>query len=134
MSCTTELGSTLQQLRAGLLGVFGSLLGTYTLPDGTTVPAIRMEKVPPDWRVSGTELAIERSPERVLLAAQFRCITNRRVWTLKFTAFGGGSLDAVRLMAFRAFPHAVNRLLPETDNTFGQLTIELPEPTLTTLL
>jgi hypothetical protein len=133
MSCTIELGTTLPALRAALAAYFAPWLGTYTLPDDSTQPAIRVRKVPPDWRVEGIELTIEQSPERQLLAAQFGSITNRRIWTLRFRDFAGSGLDPVRLAAFRAFPHAISRLMPETDNTYGQLTIELPDPTITTL-
>jgi hypothetical protein len=133
MSCTIELGTTLPQLRANLAAYFAPWLGTYTLPDGSSQAAIRVRKVPPDWRVAGIELTIEQSPERQLLAARYGAITGKRIWTLRFRDFGGNGLDPVRLAAFRAFPHATNRLQPETDNTYGQLVIELPDPTITTL-
>lgn len=133
MSCTSEVGVSLPALRASLTELFQPWLGIYTLPDGTTRPAVRVRAVPADWRVSGLELTIEQSPERQLLAARHGSITYKRIWTLRFRDFGEAGLDQVRLAAFRAFPHATSRLQPATDNTYGQLTIELPDPTITTL-
>lgn len=134
MTCTIELGTTLPELRANLQAYFSGLLGTYTLPDGTTTPAVRVKQVPSDWRVSGAELAIERSPDRQLLGARFGSITAKRIWTLAFTQFNPEeSLDPIRLRAFRAFPHAVSRRTPETDDTYERLIIELPDSVLITI-
>ena len=43
---TVILGSTLPQIRQELLDLFGSELGTYTLPDGTTTPALYVARPP----------------------------------------------------------------------------------------
>lgn len=130
-TCPIELGATLPQLRASLAALFADHLGSFTLPDGQQVPAIRAKGKPVDWKVEGIELSIERSPARVLLAALGGAMTVRRIWRLQFRQFDPeGSLDPVRVLALRAAPHLVVSHLPATDDTFEQLTIEMPDPVL----
>jgi hypothetical protein len=46
-----------------------------------------------------------------------------------FTQFDTSSnLEAVRLLAFRAWPTAQQRPQPQTDDTFERLILELPDP------
>jgi hypothetical protein len=130
-TCPIELGTTLPQLRASLAALFADHLGVFTLPDGQQVPAIRARPKPKDWKVQGIELTIERSPSRVLLAALGGPMTVRRIWRLQFRQFDPeGSLDPVRVLALQAVPHLVVSHLPATDDTFEQLTLELPDPVL----
>jgi hypothetical protein len=54
-----------------------------------------------------------------------------RTWTLTFTQFDSSSdLEAVRLLAFRAWPTAQQRHQPQTDDSYERLIIELPDPVL----
>lgn len=131
------LGATVSQLRQGLLDLFGSELGVYTLPNGSTQPALYVvgaQQVPPDWRVSGIELVLLNPPPFQNLGGVGMLIANR-LWTLQFRCYDTtDDLSAIQLLAFRAWPWATPRLLPATDDTYEQLTYELSDPVLITPL
>jgi hypothetical protein len=58
-----------------------------------------------------------------------------RIWTLQFRCYDTDqNLNAVQLLAFRAWPWAQPRRLPATDDTYEQLTYELNDPVLITPL
>lgn len=132
---TVVFGSTLPQIRQALLDLFGSELGTYTLPDGTTIPALYVAKpgqVRPEWRVTGIECVLGRTPLLRSLGGVGAQVANR-IWTLTFRAFDTTqTLDTIQLIAFRAWPRLQPRHLPQTDTTYEQLTYELPDPVLIT--
>lgn len=47
------------ELRAALSGLLSGVLGTYTLPSGSTVDAIYVGEPPSDWTASGLEVLID---------------------------------------------------------------------------
>lgn len=135
MTMPAVLGSCTHQLRDALLATFGSELGFYTLPSGATVPAIYVvgrQQVPSDWRVSGIECILIDSPPFQPNGGVGTLIANR-VWTVQFRCHDTTrDLAAVRLLAFCAWPSATARHLPQTDNTYEQLTYELVDTILIT--
>lgn len=137
MTVPALFGATIPQLRQALLDLFGSELGTYTLPDGSTQPALYVvgsQQVPPDWRVSGIECVLLDAPPLQSLGGVGMLKANR-IWTLQFRSYDTDqSLNAVQLLAFRAWPWAQPRRLPATDDTYEQLTYELNDPVLITPL
>lgn len=137
MSLPVVAGSTVPQLREALLELFGSELGTYTLPNGTTQPAIYVvgrTQVPADWRVSGIECVLI-NPALIQNLGGVGMLKAKRIWTLQFRCYDiTKDLGAVQLLAYRAWPWASPRRLPQTDNTYEQLTYELSDPVLITPL
>lgn len=133
MTSSAVRGSTVPQLRQALLDLFGAELGTYSLPNGTTQPAIYVvgpRQVRPDWRVTGIECILSNPPLLQSLGGIGTLIANR-VWTLQFTCYDTTKdLGAVQLLAFRAWPWVTPRHLPQTEETFEQLTYELTDPVL----
>lgn len=130
-------GTCLPHLREQLLEIFGSELGVYTLPGGGTLPAIYVvgrHQVPPDWRVSGIECILSNPPVLQDLGGVGMLVANR-IWTLQFRCYDTTKdLENVQLLAYRAWPKARPRHLPQTDNTFEQLTYELSDTVLITPL
>lgn len=137
MTTPVLFGATVPQLRQGLLDLFGSELGVYTLPNGSTQPALYVvgaQQVPPDWRVSGIECVLLNPPPFQNLGGVGMLIANR-MWTLQFRCYDTtDDLSAIQLLAFRAWPWATPRRLPATDDTYEQLTYELNDPVLITPL
>ena len=137
MTSPVLFGASVPQLRQGLLDLFGSELGVYTLPNGSTQPALYVvgaQQVPPDWRVSGIECVLLNPPPFQNLGGVGMLIASR-MWTLQFRCFDTtDDLSAVQLLAFRAWPWATPRRLPATDDTYEQLTYELSDPVLITPL
>lgn len=133
MSSTVVMGSSLPQVRQSLLDLFGSQLGTYTLPNGTTTPAIYVvgpRQVRPDWRVTGIECVLLNPPLLQDLGGVGTLKANR-VWTLQFRCYDTSKdLGGIQLLAYRAWPWATPRSVPQTDDTYEQLTYELFDPVL----
>lgn len=134
-----ERGATLLQIREELLGVFGHLLGSYRLPDGTCQPAFwvlglglgNRHRVPPEWKVEGIECTLNSRPEREHLGGLGTLVTIRH-WTLTFVSYDSAqSLDAIDLLIYRAFPTSIRRARPPTDEMFEQLTVEISDPVTT---
>lgn len=51
------------ELMTALTALLSSQLGTYTLPAGTTVPAIYNGEPPSDWVAAGVEVRVDPAPE-----------------------------------------------------------------------
>lgn len=126
-------GIDLPQVRQMLLDLFGSQLGTYSLPNGTTTPAIYVvgpRQVQPDWRVNGIECVLLNPPVLQHLGGVGTLKANR-VWSLQFRCYDTSKdLGGIQLIAYRAWPWAQPRHLPQSDDTYEQLTYELFDPVL----
>lgn len=134
---TVVVGSTLLQLRQALIDLFGSELGTYTLPDGSTRPALYVvgpNQVRPDWRVSGIECVLI-NPPLIQHLGGLGTLKAHRVWTLQFRCYDTAKdLGGVQLIAYRAWPTVTPRRQPQTETLYEQLTYELFDAVLITPL
>jgi hypothetical protein len=130
--CQVELGASLRQVADELRMLFGPLLGEYQRPSGPPIQAfwtVGRGQVRPSYTATGIEAVLSEAPERDLLGPPTRLMAVKRIWTLTFTQFDTSSnLEAVRLLAFRAWPTAQQRPQPQTDDTFERLILELPDP------
>lgn len=137
MTLPVVAGCTIPQLRQALLDLFGSQLGTYTLPDGSTQPALYVvgsQQVPPDWRVSGIECVL-LNPPLIQDLGGVGTLKANRIWTVQFRCYDTDqNLGDIQLLAYRAWPWVQPRRLPQTDDTYEQLTYELADPVLITPL
>ena len=132
--CKVELGATVRQVADDLRELFGSHLGLYKRPKGPPIQAfwtVGKGQVRPSWTATGIEAVLTNGPERKLLGPPTPVMAAMRTWTLTFTQFDTSSdLEAVRLLAFRAWPTAQQRHQPQTDDSYERLIIELPDPVL----
>ena len=132
--CQVELGASLRQVADELRALFGPLLGLYHRAEGPPIQAfwtVGKGQVRPSYTATGIEAVLTESPERELLGAPRRLMPTMRTWTLTFTQFDTSSnLEAVRLLAFRAWPTGQQRHQPQTDDTYERLIVELPDPVL----
>lgn len=130
--CQVELGASLRQVADELRMLFGHLLGQYQRPSGPPIQAfwtVGKGQVRPSYTATGIEAVLTEAPERELLGKPTRTMATMRTWTVTFTQFDTSSnLEAVRLLAFRAWPTAQQRHQPQTDDTYERLIVELPDP------
>lgn len=130
--CQVELGASVRQVADELRMLFGPLLGQYQRPSGQPIQAfwtVGKGQVRPSYTATGIEAVLTEAPERQLLGRPTRLMATMRTWTLTFTQFDTSSnLEAVRLLAFRAWPTAQQRHQPQTDDTYERLIVELPDP------
>ena len=129
----TQLRDTVDKL----LGGSPDLLGTYTLPNNTTIPAIYTvgrQSVPKEWKVTGLEATIREFPD-VSPRPMVGTLRNRQTWTVVLVDYSSAAdnLQAAAQRMARVFPDAVFSLSPESDISYGQYRIRIPDVQLLTL-
>lgn len=128
----------LRQKLEAILGCPPNLIGTYTLPNGTTIPAVYMtgtQGVPSDWQVQGMEVTMEESPRRAPTAG-VGIVVSRMAWVVMLVNYNGGTnnLDEAVSRLERVFPDATFSPSPETDVAYGQYRITIPDTQVRTVL
>lgn len=108
--------------------------GTYTLPNGTYIPAVYVvgaSMVPSNWTISGIETTIDDVPE-VGGPVTASGLVTIETWPVRFTNYGTregtqmplSMLDIRRRLA-RAFPGDQATYMSRTEATFEALTARL---------
>lgn len=126
-------------LRMELEGLLSSLIGTYTLPNGTTRPAVFVvgrQRVPADWKVSGAELTIQEVPEYENrdMVGDVMLVKIWPVRVINYSPFGAGStLDEFQRRLLRTWPDCSPVYQPATDVSYEQLDVRIRDHWLTTL-
>ena len=114
-----------------LLSASPNLIGTYTLPNGSTLPAIYVvgrQSVPNEWKVKGLEVTIEEFAS-VSPRAMVGKVQNNKQWTVVLVDYTTTS-DALQTAATRIarrFPDAQFSFRPESDVVYGQYRIRIPD-------
>ena len=123
--------SQLREVVGELLSASPSLIGTYTLPNNSTLPAIYVvgrQSVPNEWKVKGLEVTIEEFPS-VSPRAMVGKVQNNKQWTVVLVDYTTNSTalhSAAERMA-RRFPDAQFSFRPESDVVYGQYRIRIPD-------
>jgi hypothetical protein len=78
--------------------------GTYTLPNGTRIPAVFVagaQQVPSDWNIQGIECVIQDVPEVDPIATTLNGVIVRESWKVRFTNYGSnkGTIMPLTLQA-----------------------------------
>ena len=114
-----------------LLSASPNLIGTYTLPNASTLPAVYVvgrQSVPSEWKVKGLEVTIEEFPS-VSPRAMVGKVQNNKQWAVvlvDYTTNSSALSQAAERMA-RRFPDAQFSFRPETDVVYGQYRIRIPD-------
>jgi hypothetical protein len=122
---------------SSLLGASPSLLGTYTLPNNTTTPAIYTvgrQSVPTNWKVTGLEATISEFPE-ISPKPMVGKLRNKQTWTVMLVDYDTSSnkLQSAAERLARVFPDAVFSFSSESDVAYGQYRIRIPDTQLLNL-
>jgi hypothetical protein len=121
----------LRDIITTLLGASPNLIGSYTLPDGSTVPAVYVvgrQGVPPEFKAQGLEVAIQEFP-RLNPRPGVGIFQQRKEWSMALVDYDTSSSklnDAAQRIS-RRFPDARFSFMPETDVVYGQYRIVLPD-------
>lgn len=119
------------QLRSTISQLLSGLLGTYTLPNGTTQPALWVDGkngVPKGWKVQGLEAAIKQYPmrrTRPLMAM----VEMRKAWELVLSQYDPSSenMDEAVSRILRHFPDATLRGFPSSDREYQYARFIIPD-------
>jgi ribonucleotide monophosphatase NagD (HAD superfamily) len=123
--------SQLRETITELLSASPNLIGTYTLPNASTLPAVYVvgrQSVPSEWKVKGLEVTIEEFAS-VSPRAMVGKVQNNKQWTvvlIDYTTNSSALTQAAERMA-RRFPDAQFSFRPETDVVYGQYRIRIPD-------
>lgn len=108
--------------------------GTYTLPDGSSIPAVFVvgaEMVPSNWNIEGIETTIEEVPEYTS-PGSLSGVLSYETWNIRFTNYGTREgttmpvtlLEIVRRLA-RAFPRDRVSYQPRKEATYEAATARI---------
>ena len=114
-----------------LLSASPDLIGSYTLPNGATIPAVYVtgrQGVPTEWKATGLEVVIQEF-SRLMPSPALGKFKQRQEWTVVMvnydTTSSNLSIAAERIAA--RFPDARFSFSPETDIAYGQYRIIIPD-------
>lgn len=114
-----------------------SLLGTYTLPNKSTTPAIYTvgrQSVPAEWKVTGLEATIREFPERIptAMVGAVKVIQTWEVVLVQYTPASTTLSTAIDRMV-RRFPDALLRYTQKDDITYERCRFLIPDATVRSL-
>jgi len=121
----------LRDIITTLLGASPNLIGSYTLPDDSTIPAIYVvgrQGVPPEFKAQGLEVAIQEFP-RLNPRPGVGIFQQRKEWSMALVDYDTSSnkLNEAAQRISRRFPDARFSFMPETDVVYGQYRIVIPD-------
>lgn len=121
----------LREVVTELLSASPNLIGTYTLPNNSTVPAVYVvgrQSVPNAWKVKGLEVTMEEFAS-ISPRAMVGKVQNNKQWMVMLVDYTPNS-DALQKAAermARRFPDAQFSFRPESDVVYGQYRIRIPD-------
>jgi len=120
------------QVRLLVNSAIGSQLGNYTLPDGSTSPALWVrgqQQVPKDWTISGIECVIDEVPEIANQPTLSQAVFLSTRWPIYLTSYDTAkTLAEVRELLFQWFPDIQDPVhVAQTDISFETLKVFIPD-------
>jgi hypothetical protein len=121
----------LRDIITTLLGASPNLIGSYTLPNGSSIPAVYVvgrQGVPPEFKAQGLEVAIQEFP-RLNPRPGVGIFQQRKEWSMALVDYDTSSnkLNEAAQRISRRFPDARFSFMPETDVVYGQYRVVLPD-------
>ena len=117
-----------------LLSASPNLIGSYTLPNGTMIPAIYVvgqKSVPTEWKATGLEVTIRQYPE-LLPEAGVGIVSVLQQWEVMVVQYNpdGKEIATVMDRMVRRFPDAGVRFSPGDDIAYERCRFIIPDMTI----
>ena len=117
-----------------LLSASPNLIGSYTFPDGTTIPAVYVvgqKSVPTEWKVTGLEVTIRQYPE-LLPAAGVGIVSVLQQWEVMVVQYNPDGKEIASAMdrMVRRFPDANVNFMPGNDIAYERCRFLIPDMTI----
>lgn len=124
--------SQLRETVTELLSASPNLVGTYTLPDGATLPAIYVvgrQSVPKEWKVKGLEVTMREFPEIAPRSPLGGTVKVAQVWEVILVQYttSGRELPLAMDRMVRRFPDATPRYFPGDDIAYERCRFLIPD-------
>ena len=131
--------SQLRETVTELLSASPSLVGTYTLPNNSTIPAIYVvgrQSVPKEWKVKGLEVTMREFPELVPSSPLGGTVKVMQVWEVILVQYTPSSNTLALAMdrMVRRFPDATQRYFPGDDIAYERCRFLVPDLILRNLI
>jgi hypothetical protein len=117
-----------------LLSASPNLIGSYTLPNGTMIPAIYVvgqKSVPTEWKATGLEVTIRQYPE-LLPEAGVGIVSVLQQWEIMVVQYNpdGKEIATVMDRMVRRFPDAKVSFMPGNDIAYERCRFLIPDMTI----
>jgi hypothetical protein len=117
-----------------LLSASPNLIGSYTLPNGTTIPAIYVvgqKSVPTEWKATGLEVIIRQYPE-LLPEAGVGIVSVLQQWEVMVAQYNPDGKEIATAMdrMVRRFPDARVSFMPGNDIAYERCRFLIPDMTI----
>jgi hypothetical protein len=117
-----------------LLSSSPNLIGSYVLPDGSSVPAIYVvgqKSVPTEWKATGLEVTMRQYPE-LLPSAGVGMAAVLQQWEVMMVQYNPDGKEIVEAMdrMVRRFPDGAFRYTPGNDVAYERCRIMIPDMTI----
>lgn len=124
--------SQLRETLTALLAGSPNLLGSYTLPNGTKIPAVYVvgqQGVPSEWKAEGLELTMRQFPEPTPSAPLSGTVKVNQLWEVILMQYTPSSNTLALAMdrIIRRFPDATPRYFPGNDVAYERCRFVIPD-------
>ncbi len=131
--------SQLRETVTELLSASPNLVGTYTLPNNATLPAVYVvgrQSVPKEWKVKGLEVTIREFPELAPRSPLGGTVKVAQVWEVILVQYTPSSNTLALAMdrMVRRFPDATPRYFPGDDIAYERCRFLIPDLVLRSLI
>ena len=126
----TQLRETIVEL----LSASPDLIGSYTFPNGTSIPAVYVvgqKSVPTEWKATGLEVTIRQYPE-LSPEAGVGIVTVLQQWEVMIVQYSPDGKEISQAMdrMVRRFPDAALRFTPGDDSAYERCRFVIPDMTI----
>jgi len=124
--------SQLRETVTELLSASPNLIGTYTLPNNSTIPSVYVvgrQSVPKEWKVKGLEVTMREFPELAPRSPLGGTVKVTQVWEVVLVQYTPNSTALASAMdrMVRRFPDATPRYFPGDDIAYERCRFLIPD-------
>jgi len=125
----------IMQLREAITELLSSspnLIGTYTLPNGSTLPAVYVvgqQGVPKEWKVKGLEVTMRQFPELTPSSPLGGTVKVSQLWEVILVQYttSENNLAVAMDRIVRRFPDSTSRYFPGDDIAYERCRFVIPD-------
>jgi hypothetical protein len=122
----------LREVVTELLSASPNLIGTYTLPNNSTLPAVYVvgrQGVPNEWKVKGLEVTMREFPELAPRSPLGGTVKVNQLWEVVLVQYTPSSNTIALAMdrMVRRFPDATPRYFPGDDIAYERCRFVVPD-------
>lgn len=124
--------SQLREAITELLSDTPNLIGTYTLPNGSTLPAMYVvgpQSVPKEWKVKGLEVTMRQFPEINPASPLGGTVKIQQLWEVILMQYtpSANTLGPAMDRMIRRFPDCTPRYFPGDDVAYERARFVIPD-------